>query len=410
MKTSKRLLSVLVVCSLVFSLFVGTGTVAYGDEKTAEQVVITALPTFEVGGSIADANITFEPAEGVNVRTVWQVYDAERDEYTRWFNVKDGVFESGKIYELYIYATLEEGYVPYTEMFSYKGEDLETWFADDEETGESIMFHKFGRYSDTTEITKISVKAAEAVAGEVATVDEVVLYDAAGNVVDETAVIGGVKWQSKSKGDTVDFTGETFVEEDVYFLVVDYKPSAGYSFPEEMTFVLNGEESTLVADPDSAQQWSTYSLLAPLSSVEIGGLPKVEAGNEITANITHNLTDAFVEAEWLDENNESLEEGAKFEAGKTYILNLWVGTAYQPLAEDFVFVIDGETYTPDDLDTTYNTANVMIRFVIPAADAQGEADDTESAPATGDNNMLMAWAMLAVMGAAGAMFVRRREN
>jgi LPXTG-motif cell wall-anchored protein len=73
-------------------------------------------------------------------------------------------------------------------------------------------------------------------------------------------------------------------------------------------------------------------------------------------------------------------------------------------------VIDGKTYTPDNLDTTYNTANVMIQFDIPAADAQGEADDTESAPATGDNNMLMAWAMLAVMGAAGAMFVRRREN
>ena len=72
-------------------------------------------------------------------------------------------------------------------------------------------------------------------------------------------------------------------------------------------------------------------------------------------------------------------------------------------------MIDGETYTPDDLDTTYNTASVMITYDIPAEGAPEADAETEGAPATGDTGMLMGWAMLAVAAAASMVFVRKRE-
>lgn len=420
----KKLVSMLVVCSLILSLFVGTSGVAFGEEKAAGQVVITALPTFEVGGSIADAKIEYEPTEGVHVRTVWQIYDTERDEDTRWFEVKDGIFEAGRVYELFIYATVDEGYVPYAEMFVYHGEDLETWFASDDETGEDIMFHSFGRYSDRTAIAKAEIHAAEPEVGKTATIDQVVFYDQEGNVVEDATLKNGVKWQCLSKGDAVNVTGETFEAEEVYFLIVDLPAGEKYTFIDPVTMVVNGNEEEVSTDPDSCVLYVTYSLETPLSVLEIFGLPEVKEGNEITADIQHELAYATVDAYWTNAEDEMIEAGENFEAGKTYILNLGVSTYYQPLAEDFAFKVYGKTYAPkaENLDTTYNNATVQIEFKIPEVTEEEPPveseepqqpetpEEDEKSPATGDSSSMMMWIILAAVGFTGVMGLGKREQ
>ncbi|MBR5316205.1 MAG: LPXTG cell wall anchor domain-containing protein [Firmicutes bacterium] len=415
MNKAKKLLSILLVFSMIFTLFAGTSTVAFGEEeKSAEQVVITALPNFEIGGAVADANIEYEPAEGVNVRTVWQVYDTERDEYTRWFDVKEGVFESGKIYELFIYATIEEGYTYYTEMFSYNGEDLETWFASDEETDEAFSFHSFGRYSDTVELPKIAVTAPEPVVGEVATVKNVVFYDREGNPVDVGEMANCATWQKKVGQEYVDVTGQAFEKDNTYVLVVKVNAEGkGFSLPEYPVMVVNGVENEVGADPFDMEQWTYYTTWDDLASLEVKDLPAFEAGVEITDTASCDVEGIDVYASWGDENDEALEEGAKFEAGKTYNLTLYAYTHPRGIADDFVFIIDGQEYAAEDIDSENGSVTANIKVEIPAEEdavTEGADDDDEKAPATGDNNMLMAWMALAAVGAAGVMAVRRREN
>lgn len=432
-----KMLSILVTVCLLLSLSVGAATTAYAGEERVPLKII-ALPEFAVGGEVADADIQYEAIDGVTVETEWQIWDETRDEYTRWFRVEDGVFESDRIYKLILNVVSPEG-TKFNGQFVYDGETYDAWYSDIEEGDEliPIAFYEFGRYSDTTEITKVSIEASVPEVGEVATVGDVVLYDKEGNVVDPSAVTGYVQWQAMSKGEK-DVTGEAFKAEDVYFLVTDFAAVTGYSFPEKMTLVLNGVEQEFEPDPKSAQNWQTYSLLSPLKALEITGLPEAKAGEAMPEEVQWDVEDAFVTVNWLEED-ENVTEDTSFAAGKTYKLSLAVAMGYQPLAEEFVFVIDGETYEPTVFDAEYNTAEVIIEYKIPEEDSamgtddaeplddsdkeavekpQNEStakvteekpEDTKKAPETGDSDMIMGWALLAVTAFASIVFVRRKE-
>lgn len=431
-----KMLSILVTVCLLLSLSVGAATTAYAGEERVPLKII-ALPEFAVGGEVADADIQYEAIDGVTVETEWQIWDETRDE----FRVEDGVFESDRIYKLILNVVKPEG-TKFNGQFVYDGETYDAWYSDIEEGDEliPIAFYEFGRYSDTTEITKVSIEASVPEVGEVATVGDVVLYDKEGNVVDPSAVTGYVQWQAMSKGEK-DVTGEAFKAEDVYFLVTDFAAVTGYSFPEKMTLVLNGDEQEFEPDPKSAQNWQTYSLLSPLKALEITGLPEAKAGEAMPEEVQWDVEDAFVTVNWLEED-ENVTEDTSFAAGKTYKLSLAVAMGYQPLAEEFVFVIDGETYEPTVFDAEYNTAEVIIEYKIPeedsaigseeiekveepavddsdkeaveqpqkeiAAEEPVEKAEEKKAPETGDNGV-MGWILLAVAAVAAMRFVRKEE-
>lgn len=403
MKKVKKVVSLFVAMSLLLSLLVGSSATAFAEEIYVPLKIIS-LPEFAIGANIAEANVEYEAIEGVTVETEWQIRDEDRDEYTKWFRVTEGVFESDRIYSLRINVVDPEG-TRFNGQFVYNGETYDGWYGETEE-GVWICFHEFGRYSDTTEITKVSIKASVPEVGAIATVDEVLLYDAKGKMVSPAAVTGGVNWQAMSKGDGVNVTGEAFEAEDVYFLVSDFAATSGYSFPEPMTFVINGEEKEVFADPKSAVDWQIYSLLSPLESLEVTGLPEAKAGEEMPADVKWDVEDATVTVNWLDEDG-NVTEDTTFVAGKTYKLSLAVAMGYQPLAEDFVFVVDGKSYEPTSFEAEYNTAEVIIDYQI-AGDGTG-VDKAEQAPETGDSGMAMGWALLALAATASMVFVRKRE-
>ena len=81
----------------------------YAAEDEVKTVTVTALPEFQVGAYVADAKVTVDAPESVEVKTTWTIYkpgfDPE-DEYTAWFPLEGDylaahpTFHSYTIYEL----------------------------------------------------------------------------------------------------------------------------------------------------------------------------------------------------------------------------------------------------------------------------------------------------------------------
>ena len=252
------------------------------------------------------------------------------------------------------------------------------------------------------------------------------LYDGEGNLVDGSAVTGSPEWQVRKEFGSTEgevMTGQAFEAEKLYMLVAELVAQEGYSFPEYVTLELNGEELELYTDPKNASHWGFYSLMTPLSQVEVFGLPECKAGEELVEDLTCDAEEVMAYAWWSDENGDSVED-TTLQPGKTYYAYVTVMTWFQDLAEDFVIVADGKTYEPTALDLDSNMAEFKIEYKVPAeADdveddalaggtgADNNADDAgnEKAPATGDHNMVMGWALLVAAAAASMVFVRRRE-
>jgi len=74
LKRQKKLFSLFLTLCLILSCFVSMASVVYADEEEAKTVTITALPEFHVGASVADAQITVEAEDGVDVKTVWTIF------------------------------------------------------------------------------------------------------------------------------------------------------------------------------------------------------------------------------------------------------------------------------------------------------------------------------------------------
>ena len=81
------------------------------------------------------------------------------------------------------------------------------------------------------------------------------------------------------------------------------------------------------------------------------------------------------------------------------------------MADDFYFVIDGKQYAPTEFTPEYQQA--MLEYQVTIPEEQPEAapeveDDTEKAPATGDNNTMLPFAVL--IAAGSAFLVLRKKS
>ncbi len=458
----KRILTLFLAMILAFAYAVPAAV--YANEENAKTVTVTSLPEFQVGAPVADATITTEPIAGVEVKTVWTVYkpgfDPE-DEYTHWFPLEGKylaahpVFEADTVYELSIQC---DQYVEFAFSNALKEwEDAEVW-----SDGE-VYFINFGRYSDTTEITKLEVEISEAVAGNVASVNKITAFDEDGNQLDAAAMEDVCYWATYTNSAVVAITGSVFEKEEVYGFMLNLRATAGYSFPEYLTLVLNGEEQELMsADPKTIDSSYTYSLMTPLDYAELKGLPEAVAGEKIPAELelVNGTVQHSVEFLWEEEVTDEWgtyyqeTEDETFVEGKKYRMHLYFYSGHQPMNEDFYFLIDGKEYEPTELEVEYSTAVVDIVFDIsgedgilgesedeeealkkdpgdraedtseqdqgdkaerePEAEKKAEVkpetvDDEKKAPETGDSNTILPFAILIAAGAAMTV-LRRREQ
>ena len=67
----KRILALFVAMTLVLTYAVPA---VYATEDEVKTVTVTALPEFQVGASVADAKVTVDAPESVEVKTTWTIY------------------------------------------------------------------------------------------------------------------------------------------------------------------------------------------------------------------------------------------------------------------------------------------------------------------------------------------------
>lgn len=414
----KRMLALFVAMTLVLAYAVPA---VYAAEDEVKTVTVTALPEFQVGASVADAKVTVDAPESVEVKTTWTIYkpgfDPE-DEYTAWFPLEGDylaahpTFQSDTIYEL----SLE--FDQYVEVaFS---DALKQWEGAELWSDGDVYFVNLGRYSDTMEIAKVAVNAPEPAVGETPAVDSVILYDAAGNALPETAVTTDIHWVGYTADrEEVAMDGKTFEVDMSYDLVIELAAETGYSFPEAVVVAVNGDEQELTADPKGLSTFASYSLFSPLKSVEIAGMPIFEADENIPAEmeIVNGMGQYSLSVDWYVEGTEyedqwdDVEPGTTFEAGKTYKAVMWFSSGAQPLADNFYFLIGDQQYAPTEFNPEYNQAVLEYIAKIPA-DQEGAydaEDDVEKAPETGDTNTMIPFAVLIAAGAAAIAWRKKAQ-
>lgn len=355
MKYYKRFLSILVASCMVFTMLLNLDITAHAENQKIDSVTIVALPAIDVGSSIADANILVTAPEGCTVKTVWYVWDKAEETY---IPVTDGNFDNNSVYWLTLEATPEEGY-SFSDEFQFIGASSEVMIQE-----ENTLICDFGTYSFTTVIDRIEVTASEVAAGNTASIDSIVVY-AGGESVDPSNYDAQCHWCGLT-GSTEEMDGWLFEDNQAYQIQIKVEALEGYSFSEETVAYVNGVEISGFVYPNSAEFFEDYSLLAPIESVELQGLPKEEADAAMnTLTVVSELNDSEVYIDWLDENEDEIT-GSVFEAGKTYYLKLeFSAYGYAPISENFVFIIDGVEYVPNEFFLEGNQAWLNLIYKIP---------------------------------------------
>ena len=360
MKNNKRFFSILIAFCMLFTMVFNFSILAYAEDNKIDSVTIVALPAIAVGNSIADANIVVNALEGCIVKTVWQVWDKTEETYV---SVSDGKFDNNSVYWLTLEVTPEEGY-SFSDEFQFIGALSDVMIQE-----EDTLSCDFGTYTFTTVIDRIEVTASEVAVGNTASIDSIVVY-AGDDVVDPSHYNAECNWLVLTQEYDDDMNGQAFEDNQAYQIQIKVDALEGYSFSKEMIATVNGVEITGFVHPDSVHFFEDYSLLAPIESVELQGLPKKEAGAAMnTLSVVSELDDMDSEVfiNWLDENEDEITADV-FEAGKTYYLKLeFSAFGHAPISENFVFIIDGVEYVPDEFFMEGDQAWLTLVYKIPTS-------------------------------------------
>ena len=414
LKKYRKVLSIAVTLCLALTLVAGSTVMSFAADKAIKTVKITGLPEFAAGGSIADADVTVEPAEGAITETVWKVWDPEEEEFVV---VKDGTFDDKKVYEMEFQVKADQGYAfdEWEFYFTFSDElayledtapQITTYDDDDNE----IHICEIGRFTARTEIAKVAAVTPEVKAGNTIDPLTVTCYDAAGNVL-ENAVSLVSKWYEVSDADAPEVSGKTFEAEKAYDVEGILTANDGFCFAKNAVTFVNGKEyeAMAFANPLKLDVYEEFTLISPLKYAEIK-LPEIKAGEKIFNELDMvNGSEAFyVYADWYDVGGGSVKEDT-FVAGKKYNMTVEIrAVQYQPLAEDFVFIIDGKEYTPDEVNVEDKYAYVTLDVEVPEAAATDVGGDTS--PETGDESNLLPWYLIAALGLAAAAAARRTHR
>lgn len=394
MSVMKKVLSVALALCLVLSC----AAVAFAEESAALSVKILSVPEIQAGAAIADAQVEYEISEGFAAETLWYVWNDEES-----YIPAEGTFDANSVYYLELKITAQEGHT-LPEEFAYESlvnPDYLAYGTEYDDAGNPVCHAiDLGYHTLTTIIDTVEVTLAEVAVGGTPAVESVKLYSGETELPADSAQLS-VVWYSLM--DNYDEMNGTFEANKVYQVQAELRAAAGYSFADYTVVYLNGEDQTGFNYPTYLDFFKDYSLREPIHSFEISGMPNFEAGVEFRdgLKLESEYENCELTVHWMDKEWEDVEENA-FVAGKTYILQLEAYSyGYELLAEDFVFVIDGETYQPSDLSETQAFLEMTVPIPEPA---------DPDMPPTGDPFQPLLWAVLAVAALAGtAVLVKTKR-
>jgi len=440
----KKLFSVILTLCMALSLFLGNSVSADAADKTIYSVVIESIPTMEIGGSIADAKATFlDVPEGCIAESHWHIWNASaNDGDGEWQEIYEGTFSETDVYYLCMTFQAEEGYT-FSDDFevSYVDglEEGKVWSTYDE--NDNLIWHcDMEIESFATAIYDIVVTTPEVVPGNTAALEDIKFYSGDEIIANENFDIEAT-WICETHN-YEDVTGKPFEDGCYYTFDLNIKPHAGYYFFDELNVIHNGVANEHSYDtPTHCNYLYSKSLLAPLESIELAGLPEVKVGETMvdSLDVITNLDDinCDVYVTWWDENGDDTT-GQKMKDGHVYTFQIEVSTFGQvPLSEDFVFVIDGTEYAPTELDElNEHPSQAWLEFEYDFsggasagdydddfednADVEDDTeteddvdvvikDDNTTSPKTGDSSMIMVWMILALASMGTIVFVRKRQ-
>ena len=394
MRVMMKMLSLALALCLVLSC----AAVAFAVETPALSVKILSVPQIQAGASIADAQVEYEISQGFSAETVWYVWGAEQDaEFggDEAYIPAEGVFDANSVYYLELKLTALEGYA-LPEEFAYESlanPDYLAYGTEYDDDG-NVLCHTIdlGIHTLTTVIDAVEVNFSQVAVGGAPGVESVKLYSG------ETELPAGCAELSSAWFSLLDDCEEmsgVFEADKVYQVQAELRASAGYSFSDYTLVYIDGEEASCFGYPTYQEISKEYSLRESVHSYVISGMPAFEAGVEFRDGLA--LESEYENCElyvyWLDEEWNEVEEDA-FVAGKTYLLQIEAySSGYELFAEDFAFIIDGESYQPEELTENQAILNLTVSVSQPPA---------PGTPVTGDPFLPLVWVVLAVLSLTGA--------
>jgi len=431
----RRIFSVILTLCMSLSLFLGYSVSADAADKVIDTAIIESIPEMKIGGSIADAKATFlDLPEGCIADSHWHIWNASaNDGEGEWEEIHKGTFTETDIYYLCITFEAAKGYSFAEDGFevSYVDgvEEGDVWGTEDE-NGNLIWHCDMPIKSFARAIYDVVVKTPEVVAGNKATLEDIVFYSGNKIIPNENFEIDA-KWFCETDN-YKDVTGKTFEDGHYYQFELCIKPLPGYYFFNELNIIHNDDEGELsYADPTHYDFFYSKSLLAPLEKVELTGLPAVKTG-EIMVDSLECITplediDCELLVSWWDENGDDTT-GQKMKAGHVYTMQIEVNAySVTPLSEDFTFVIDGTEYEAtmiDELNEQPSQAWLELEYDFSGGASAGDheddaetednadaviKEDNTNSPKTGDSSMIMIWSVLALASIVTIAFVRKRQ-
>ena len=330
-------------------------------------MTVLDLPFAVVGEKVADHSITFQEQEGFSAVTEWQVWDAEEENFIPYENE---TFEDNKVYRPVGMVTLDKGYIfPEDEFLIVNMPEGYTdyGYMYNEETG--IYEFQFGLRTTTTEIYKVEMLTPNFGIGNSIVIPEVKAYDGAGNLL-ENAVNSTLEWkyQELDSYDVLELKSSVFEENLEYILYSYITCNEGYSFAENTEIVTDGIETEehYGSTPLILDKYTYFSTIQPLETFTLTGLPEAKAGVTMNSDLTlaEDYMDCYVGVNWIDADQNDVTDGT-FESGKTYEaqVNICPPSTYT-IAENPTVVIDGKTYSQDEMQVSKEEIYITIQYTI----------------------------------------------
>lgn len=436
----KTLFRAILTLFLTLSLFLGNSVSANAADKVISTATIESLPSMNFGGAIADAKATFcDLSEGCIADSHWYIWNASaNDGNGEWEEIHEGTFSETDIYYLCITFQAAEGYT-----FSETG--LEVLYADNleqgnvwstyDDNGNEIYHCDMSAKSFATAIYEIAITTPEVVAGNTATLEDIVFYSGDEIIADENFEIEA-KWICETDN-YEDVTGKTFENDHSYQFQLCIKPLSKYYFFNELNIIHNGADGELSYDvaPTHYDFFYNKSLLTPLEKVELAGLPAIKTGETMVNSLEKitNLDDLNCEiyVTWWDENGEDTTDQV-MNADHVYTMQIEINAFGNiALSEDFAFVIDGTEYKATTIDE-YNEQPLQawleleydfsgdasagdledsdISSTDDVTDTESDTTTSNTASETGNSSMIILLGALAVICIGTIVFICKKQK
>ena len=280
-----------------------------------ENGTATALLRYSTMPAVGDVTISVtEPVAG-EIPAAPVVTDGEAVIYEyEWVDVYTGeaakVFEEGNAYELNIYLKPQDGY-EFGDFTAVTIND-DVYYCSDEPDRIHVSWYGSLEYP----LERVDITVPNLYEGGTIDIEGITVSD--GCAIEYA-------WWYAMQGDV----GKTFGK-DHYYLDLSLVATAGYCFSEDTEVYINGEKVEIYVYGVSSFANVQYeiSFLDAVDSIDLGALPEIQAGGDVSSAVVTVPEDAeyYVELEWgyACEGADIEQTGDTFEEGKLYYLVCYV--------------------------------------------------------------------------------------